>query len=613
MEVEVLGRAVDIPRLIPGLYAEPIGSLGDRVAALIARGPDPRVGRALVRFVDEIPTTASSRFHVWKAIFGALPTMVDRASAADFARFRKKKNEGGGFYPRYFNWLAKLTLPEVAQLDAPAKKRVAALTKVARALGRGKPAAFAVAPAKPTRDAMELDLEPTQAMKVAHDAMRANDHERAMRHLLAAWESTRDDDLANLIDELTLALYPRLDRAPGDHRAWLKREATGAALDVQHLLDARTEGTMSELAMKLGRLLARPADPRIGRLLVKVIDESYGVTNDDYWKASLDLVAKSGSPTCLAELESYTADITRNVSHFPHWRPRQRHTVRVIDDLRARMSSLRPLPTEARAVISRIRAAFPEAPKHPEASLIADIVEAPEDDGPRLVFADWLMERGDALGEWISLQCGLAKDPTNKKLLARQKALIKTNRDRDALVGPLRAIIDNDPTFRRGMLASITARGDDKSDRLLHTHPRLATVEELDLWWVEHDTAISFARSPALVSLRKLRHVHATVFLALAASPLPLVVEHIEIGIGNDQEGPIASADRKLFVDAPGLPHVRTVDVWHEGSPIPAWFLDGALARRLVKIECVESDIDAWRAAIKKRRLSIVVGPSPSK
>jgi uncharacterized protein (TIGR02996 family) len=39
-----------------------------------------------------------------------------------------------------------------------------------------------------------------------------------------------------------------------------------------------------------------------------------------------------------------------------------------------------------------------------EAELLAQIYAAPDDDGPRLVYADWLQERGDPRGEFIALQ-----------------------------------------------------------------------------------------------------------------------------------------------------------------------------------------------------------------
>src|SRR5262245_49176914 len=42
------------------------------------------------------------------------------------------------------------------------------------------------------------------------------------------------------------------------------------------------------------------------------------------------------------------------------------------------------------------------------AAFLRAVIEHPEDDGPRLVFADWLDERGDPLGDFIRTQCEYA-------------------------------------------------------------------------------------------------------------------------------------------------------------------------------------------------------------
>jgi uncharacterized protein (TIGR02996 family) len=44
-----------------------------------------------------------------------------------------------------------------------------------------------------------------------------------------------------------------------------------------------------------------------------------------------------------------------------------------------------------------------------ESQLVADVIASPDDDAPRLVYADWLQERGDPRGELIALQCELAR------------------------------------------------------------------------------------------------------------------------------------------------------------------------------------------------------------
>ncbi|MEO8707311.1 MAG: TIGR02996 domain-containing protein [Kofleriaceae bacterium] len=45
-----------------------------------------------------------------------------------------------------------------------------------------------------------------------------------------------------------------------------------------------------------------------------------------------------------------------------------------------------------------------------EAALLSAIRDAPDDDAPRLVYADWLIERGDPRGEYIALACSLGYD-----------------------------------------------------------------------------------------------------------------------------------------------------------------------------------------------------------
>jgi uncharacterized protein (TIGR02996 family) len=48
------------------------------------------------------------------------------------------------------------------------------------------------------------------------------------------------------------------------------------------------------------------------------------------------------------------------------------------------------------------------APEDQQATFLAAIRDDPEEDGLRLVFADWLEEQGDTRGEFIRVQCALA-------------------------------------------------------------------------------------------------------------------------------------------------------------------------------------------------------------
>ena len=63
-------------------------------------------------------------------------------------------------------------------------------------------------------------------------------------------------------------------------------------------------------------------------------------------------------------------------------------------------------------------------------ALLRDIVEHPEDDTPRLVYADWLQDHGDeARAELIRIQCRRALLPEGNsesaRLAKREKALLK--------------------------------------------------------------------------------------------------------------------------------------------------------------------------------------------
>ena len=44
-----------------------------------------------------------------------------------------------------------------------------------------------------------------------------------------------------------------------------------------------------------------------------------------------------------------------------------------------------------------------------ERGLRTAIFANPDDDAPRLVYADWLLERGDPRGEFIQIQCKLGR------------------------------------------------------------------------------------------------------------------------------------------------------------------------------------------------------------
>src|SRR4051794_26810457 len=90
-------------------------------------------------------------------------------------------------------------------------------------------------------------------------------------------------------------------------------------------------------------------------------------------------------------------------------------------------------------------------------AFLQSIIESPEDDAPRLVYADWLEERGDAArAEFIRVQCQRAgmdeEDPRQVGLLIRERALLKEHSRR--WVGRLSDFTQH-CEFRRGFVEQI--------------------------------------------------------------------------------------------------------------------------------------------------------------
>jgi uncharacterized protein (TIGR02996 family) len=94
-------------------------------------------------------------------------------------------------------------------------------------------------------------------------------------------------------------------------------------------------------------------------------------------------------------------------------------------------------------------------------AFLGAIRESPDDDTPRLVYADWLDDHGDAArAEFIRTQCELARSPGKERrveLEGREREMLSANRA--AWLGPLARELQYDHcTFRRGFPEELTLR-----------------------------------------------------------------------------------------------------------------------------------------------------------
>jgi uncharacterized protein (TIGR02996 family) len=172
-----------------------------------------------------------------------------------------------------------------------------------------------------------------------------------------------------------------------------------------------------------------------------------------------------------------------------------------------------------------------KAASSPEDAFLQTILDHPDDDIPRLVFADWLEEHGNPRGAFIRLQCERAKltqyDPAWKTVLAQEAALLKQFEAEWSK--PVLRYVD-EAHYRRGFIEHVRVSAMmllKNGDRLLRIAPVtsirlesvknhlpriaecswLARVTELDL---SHDLAgtkdlLSLFRSEHCRSLRVLR------------------------------------------------------------------------------------------------------------
>jgi uncharacterized protein (TIGR02996 family) len=137
-------------------------------------------------------------------------------------------------------------------------------------------------------------------------------------------------------------------------------------------------------------------------------------------------------------------------------------------------------------------------------AFLDEIVEQPDDDVPRLVYADWLEERGDAdRAEFIRLQIDLARPapdaPARRAALARERELL-ADRGAEWAADVAELVLAHE--FRRGFVGWVrldAARLLQHGDELF----RLAPVRHLELF-VERGQAVAVARCRHLARLAAL-------------------------------------------------------------------------------------------------------------
>jgi uncharacterized protein (TIGR02996 family) len=230
-----------------------------------------------------------------------------------------------------------------------------------------------------------------------------------------------------------------------------------------------------------------------------------------------------------------------------------------------------------------------------EAGFLQDILAHPDDDAPRLVYADWLDDHGEETrAEFIRLQIELAQleewDARRPGLEQRQKRLLKLHA-RPWGEGMVRKVYGGE--FRRGFLERIELPPNvflANADELFRRFP----LRRLRLGSSFGDPAVrALAISPHLARLTELEipysRMTAAGLEALVSSPHVRGLKVLEIDFNR-----IGAEGARLIAEAPNLAGLTalTVKTCEIGSAGAAALAGSPHLAGLTKLDLMSNDID---------------------
>lgn len=459
----------DLDHLLPGLWSDPRGSIPMRLRKLLDLGPDPRLGEALLRMIDDPPLTASSNFSAWTMLFKALPSMVDTRAAKRLTARAKKKGGASQFWPKLTGWIqtALANLPSPATLSKTQAASVAKRQKEATALLKGAPPASA--PTKTKAVPTTAHGAPGVLLETALAAAKNGRPLEALEPLRAYWALTRLPLAAELMTS-----FARLGRSgqpefatgkpPELHARWLEAARTFDAALVTPLLEGLLAGKLTDAEERLEVMLSWPADPRVAEAMCdRCIDgrDPYIGARPQLWKRVYELLVVSADPRFEKRLTKQAERLASQEPVFDRDRARRPHATRTIAPyLEAIGAAQNAMPSEqkqlqALSALAKEGAEKKKAEANPDlelAMLLAINAAEPSDVTPYLVYADFLAERGDPRAELINLSIALER---GEKVKGQYEAWFKKHER--ALLGNLKLRIHKPAqAVHRGLLPALS-------------------------------------------------------------------------------------------------------------------------------------------------------------
>jgi len=384
---------------------------------------------------------------------------------------------------------------------------------------------------------------------------------------IAAWQRYRTAGHAELVDALAArvpapALAAR-DKA-GFHREYValaKRPAVAVATtlaaglaqrvpirETGYLVPERDRKRHRWFLDRVAALAARPPDPRIGRAAVDVVARApFSVEDADVvYGPVIALAVACGDERSLAALDALIAKpIAKTAtvrSYLATALPKA--VARLRAATRPAMSATQRAELTARLAAFATPAPEVTRPAADLAALLAECLANPDDDAPRLVYADALLERADPRGELIQLQLRAEQAPPPEADVKRAAAIQRKHEK--AWLGDLTRITKL-RVFRRGFLDECMllqgAAAEPAIWKAAAADPRLATVRTLHKGSASEDLYRSFVLSPAARSLRRAMVPSLAMLEALTSARRPL--DGIQLSCGLHGKA-LAALDRAI-------------------------------------------------------------------
>jgi len=257
----------------------------------------------------------------------------------------------------------------------------------------------------------------------------------------------RAPELAALVADLSARLATQRSLPPARQITqallnWISRARALDPGDLDMLLDEFAalyrRCRPFQLAPCLDELEHRGDDPRLGPRLVEFIADAQvsGGSARKVWTRMGQLVALTGDPRIVEPLATLVGQPGANPHHTGFLTER-------LPGYLARLEARPPgLPTSLDAVHipaceqlaglirrAELREVTPAGKPTSRAQMLDAIRADPGADDIRLIYADWLQERGDPHGEFIALQYQRAHRPPSRKAAARERKLLAQHRN----------------------------------------------------------------------------------------------------------------------------------------------------------------------------------------